>query len=284
MAINFPSSPATNDTYTDPTSGNSWKYDGTKWIALPDTSVSGGDADTLDGFDGTYYLNYNNFTNTPTVYTDSSVDTHLNTSTAATGEILGWNGTDYDWVAGYSDSSVDTHLNTSTAATNEVLTWNGSDYTWAAGGGGLFDSYAIFQHKTAGDGGNASASTWNTRPLNTTVLGQTWASLSSNQVTLTAGEYLIEWSSCTYDSHLNHSRLRNITDGTTAGIGTSGRARAGDEDANASMGVAYVNIAASKAFEIQHWVATTRATNGLGVDTTSDEDNVFGHMKITKHA
>ena len=32
-------------------------------------------------------------------YTDSSVDTHLNTSSASSGEVLSWNGTDYDWVA-----------------------------------------------------------------------------------------------------------------------------------------------------------------------------------------
>jgi len=33
-------------------------------------------------------------------YTDARVDTHLNTGTAATGEFLSWNGSDYDWVAG----------------------------------------------------------------------------------------------------------------------------------------------------------------------------------------
>ena len=32
-------------------------------------------------------------------YNDAAVDTHLNTSTAATGEVLSWNGSDYDWVA-----------------------------------------------------------------------------------------------------------------------------------------------------------------------------------------
>jgi hypothetical protein len=32
-------------------------------------------------------------------YTDSSVDTHLNTSTASNGEVLSWTGSDYDWVA-----------------------------------------------------------------------------------------------------------------------------------------------------------------------------------------
>ena len=31
-------------------------------------------------------------------YSNSNVDTHLNTSTASTGEVLSWNGSDYDWV------------------------------------------------------------------------------------------------------------------------------------------------------------------------------------------
>ena len=69
------------------------------------------------------------------------VNAHLNTSTAASGEVLSWNGTDYDWItppAGYSDSSVDAHLNTSTATTGQVLGWNGTDYDWVdqSGGGG----------------------------------------------------------------------------------------------------------------------------------------------------
>jgi len=32
-------------------------------------------------------------------YGNSDVDTHLNTSSASSGEILSWNGSDYDWVA-----------------------------------------------------------------------------------------------------------------------------------------------------------------------------------------
>ena len=34
-----------------------------------------------------------------TSYSDADVDTHLNTSTATTGEVLSWSGTDYDWIA-----------------------------------------------------------------------------------------------------------------------------------------------------------------------------------------
>jgi hypothetical protein len=32
-------------------------------------------------------------------YTDADVDSHLNQGTASTGEVLSWNGSDYDWVA-----------------------------------------------------------------------------------------------------------------------------------------------------------------------------------------
>jgi len=35
----------------------------------------------------------------PTTYTDGDVDTHLNTGTAAGGQVLSWDGADYAWVA-----------------------------------------------------------------------------------------------------------------------------------------------------------------------------------------
>jgi plastocyanin len=63
------------DTVTNsPSSGQVLKWDGAKWAPGLD-ATSGGtglDADTLDGQDGSYYLNYNNFTNTPSVATLTS--------------------------------------------------------------------------------------------------------------------------------------------------------------------------------------------------------------------
>ena len=47
---------------------------------------------------------------------------------------------DFGTYTNYANSDVDAHLNTSTAATNEVLSWNGTDYDWVAqsgGGGGI---------------------------------------------------------------------------------------------------------------------------------------------------
>jgi len=71
-------------------------------------------------------------------YTDADVNTHLNISSAGTNEVLGWNGTDYTWVAqtsGYGDSNVDTHLNQSNPTSGYVLSWNGSDYAWVSNAG-----------------------------------------------------------------------------------------------------------------------------------------------------
>jgi len=60
-----------------------------------------------------------------------------------------------DWVgqtAAYTDSSVNTHLNTSTANANEILSWTGNDFAWVAdqtGGGGSVRTVSV---DTNGDG------------------------------------------------------------------------------------------------------------------------------------
>ena len=55
-------------TTTAPEIGEVLKWDGTKWAPGSDIAEGGAglDADTLDGEQGTHYLDYNNFTNTPT--------------------------------------------------------------------------------------------------------------------------------------------------------------------------------------------------------------------------
>jgi len=64
------------------------------------------------------------------------------------GQVLTTNGSGaftFTTVSGgsYNDAAVDTHLNRSTASNGEVLSWNGSDYDWVAqsGGGGGGSSY-----------------------------------------------------------------------------------------------------------------------------------------------
>lgn len=59
-----------------PAAGDVLKWDGLKWIPAPDLLAGGAglDADTLDGQHGSYYLNYTNLTNTPTLFSGSYND------------------------------------------------------------------------------------------------------------------------------------------------------------------------------------------------------------------
>jgi len=54
------------------TSSQFLKADGSVDSSTYITSADGGNADQLDGQEGTYYLNYNNFTNTPTIPTNNN--------------------------------------------------------------------------------------------------------------------------------------------------------------------------------------------------------------------
>lgn len=57
--------------YASATIGHVLKWDGSKWTSQAESgaAVSASNADLLDGFDGTYYLDYTNFTNKPTLAT-----------------------------------------------------------------------------------------------------------------------------------------------------------------------------------------------------------------------
>lgn len=75
--------------------------------------------------------------------------------TGSNTEVLQTDGSgNLSWVAqttAYTDSSVDTHLNTSSANANEVLSYNGSDYAWVAqssGGGNAFGNIAVSGQST----------------------------------------------------------------------------------------------------------------------------------------
>jgi len=52
--------------------------------------------------------------------------------------------------AGYADSDVNTHLNSSSATSGQVLSWDGTDYSWIAAGSaastsyGAVGTYAVF--------------------------------------------------------------------------------------------------------------------------------------------
>jgi len=78
-------------TSTAPQTGNVLKWDGGKWAPGIDATSGGGgtDADTLDGQDGSYYLNYANLNNKPTI---PSTILNLGITDGTSGQVLQTNG------------------------------------------------------------------------------------------------------------------------------------------------------------------------------------------------
>ena len=62
----------------------------------------------------------------------ATVTGDLSVTGTVDGRDIAADGAVLDAITSYSDGDVDTHLNTNTATTDQVLSWSGSDYSWTA--------------------------------------------------------------------------------------------------------------------------------------------------------
>ena len=87
FSINFLSDVDTQS--SAPTTGQVLKWDGSKWAPAADIASGGAglDADTLDGFDSAYYLNYNNLNNKPAILTLASLSIGVENTPSGNGAI-----------------------------------------------------------------------------------------------------------------------------------------------------------------------------------------------------
>ena len=137
------------------------------------------------------------------------------------------------------------------------------------GGFGKFASYALLakvRASDAGDFGSYTTGDWRTRDLDTEISDEDGiVTLSSNQFTLQAGNYLIHFGCSMYHINKHAIRLRNVTDGSTAGVGNPNSGLTYSPTLF-TTGTCRVSIASAKAFEVQGYPSTTKATNGMGFD------------------
>ena len=150
-----------------------------------------------------------------------------------------------------------------------------------------FQDIAIFNEtqSAATAGGTSTATTWTKRTLNTTIVNNLGATLSSSVITLPAGTYLIEASAPFYNPDGAKIKLRNTTDSTDAIVGQNNYINdtVGAQLVASLTGV--VTIAASKNFELQYWVEVGAASQGLGISVSgAGVSAVYGIIKIVRIA
>ena len=135
------------------------------------------------------------------------------------------------------------------------------------GGFGKFSSYAVIAKVRAAnsDGfGSYTTGDWRTRDIDTEISDEDGiVTISSNQFTLQAGTYLINFGCAMYHVQRHAIRLQNITDSTTAGVGNPNNGYTYSA-LLFTTGVCRVSIASAKVFEVQGYVSVTKADNGMG--------------------
>jgi len=133
-------------------------------------------------------------------------------------------------------------------------------------------------------GGGFTSGAWRTRDLNTELDDPSnIVTIASNQFTLQAGTYLVEWSTPAYKVDRHSSRLQNITDSTTEELGTTEFTNDADGAITRSIGASVLTLTGAKAFEIQHYAQRTFASYGFGLNSSiSNINSVFTLVKIHK--
>lgn len=144
---------------------------------------------------------------------------------------------------------------------------------------------AILSHVTAHDvgGGDLTSGAFRTRPLNTEVDPDSIVTLSSNQFTLAAGTYIIDWTCDGYSVDHHVSQIYDITNSATLILGSSSYAKSTVNVANVTYGHHVFTITSTTTYELQHQCSTTKAGNGMGnVTNMSGINSTHAFLKITK--
>ena len=118
-------------TSTSPIVGDVLKWNGTNWVPGTD-STSGGagtDADTLDGFDSSYFLNYNNLSNKPTLFSGSYNDLTDKPTIPTVPSVLSAFTNDVGFITDYTETDPIYTASSWYTTNNNSFNWN-TAYDW----------------------------------------------------------------------------------------------------------------------------------------------------------
>ena len=148
-------------------------------------------------------------------------------------------------------------------------------------------SVAVLSHVTAHNvgGGDLTSGAFRTRPLNTEVDPDSIVTLSSNQFTLVAGTYTIDWTCDAYKVDHHVSQVYDITNSATLILGNSSYSASTDAIGGVSYGHHIFTITSTTTYELQHRCSTTKTSNGMGNTTAmTGVNSTHSFVKISKLA
>lgn len=142
---------------------------------------------------------------------------------------------------------------------------------------------AIIQEEQAQGvaGGSFNNGVFRTRQLNNIVHDDIGVSLASAVVTVPPGSYYLQSvaTACRVNAH--QSRIQDVTNATTLGLGMTGRAATDLVENYLSTCFAFINAAVSTDIELQHICQSSRATEGFGFAGNLDVE-VYSQLTILK--
>ena len=198
-------------------------------------------------------------------------------STGLTGNLTGIAGT-----AGSLNPSV-THTFTGNMTASKFVGFGsaltGVGYTaWAS----------VMDRKDASlGGGGFTSGAWRDRDLNAFIDPDDIVSLSSNEFTLQAGTYMIEWICAGYAIERNKTRLYNVTDGEVPDVGPNGGGVTDNQyhgAYNTGMSMNHgsatkLTITSAKAFKIQHYCTNT-ISSGFGIGSNDSGFHAYNYYTV----
>jgi len=142
--------------------------------------------------------------------------------------------------------------------------------------------YTYFRNNNT-EGGTNTAGAWTTYPFNTEYSDPDGiGTLSSSQITLGAGKYLITFSIDMYKWNEEVVVLYNVSDSTEIGRGNNGRAGSGDTSANQSVGFGYLDCSTSKTISVRYYCNRSESTFGYGVPAGIGYTECYGILTVIK--
>jgi len=185
-------------------------------------------------------------------------------------------------------------ISTAKLADSSVTSAKITDGTIASGdlasgvGQGAYESALLHiqDEKSSGTEGGTFSSGYQTRVLNTVVTNEiTGASLSSNQITLPSGTYIVDAIAPAKVVNEHNVAWYNVTDSSYTLIGMSAFSVSGGGYAQTTSTVfGKFTISAEKIFELRHYAQTARSTDGFGNATADSQAERYAEVKIWKVA